>query len=81
MDTAPENDPNYIITYNHKLPREERVQMDGKTKMVGVVIKQSSFLVIIASQTAVLEGCTVNCTLLYDNDTLSVCFIQLLMLY
>ena len=63
----------FIITCQHKLPKEEREEPDGGMKEVHVVIKQSSFIVMIASQTKNLEGCSVECTLVYDTPTLNVC--------
>ncbi|EKE42938.1 hypothetical protein ENUP19_0284G0053 [Entamoeba nuttalli] len=61
----------FIISYHHKLPHEERQMLDGTTKNVGVVIKQSAFLVVITSRTSSLENCSVDCTLLYDNPDMS----------
>ncbi|EDR23291.1 hypothetical protein EDI_353090 [Entamoeba dispar SAW760] len=62
---------NFIISYHHKLPHEERQMLDGTIKNVGVVIKQSAFLVVITSRTLSLENCSVDCTLLYDNSDMS----------
>ncbi|KAL7717769.1 Transcriptional regulator cudA [Entamoeba marina] len=72
MNPINENEnQDFIISYHHKLPHEERQLLDGSTKTVGVVVKQSSFLVVIVSHTVSLDDCSVDCSLLYDNATLS----------
>ena len=70
-DKSLESDNGFSLTYNHKLPHEERQLLDGSTKNVGIVIKQSSFLVIIVSQRYPLDNCSVDCSLIYDNAELS----------
>ncbi|EKE37162.1 hypothetical protein ENUP19_0285G0015 [Entamoeba nuttalli] len=61
----------FLVTCQHKLPKEERIEADGTTKEVHVVIKQSSFIVSISSESIILEGCNVDCSLVYDNDGLT----------
>lgn len=61
----------FSLTYNHKLPQEERQLYDGSVKSFGIVIKQSSFLVVIVSHHYPLENCDVDCSLIYDNAELS----------
>ncbi|ELP86285.1 hypothetical protein EIN_114790 [Entamoeba invadens IP1] len=67
MENTTSKQGDFLITCQHKLPKEERSDGSGGTKEVHVVIKQSSFIVVIVSETHVLEGCTVDCTLVYDN--------------
>ena len=63
----------FALTYATKLVHEDRVTVDGKCKTVGVLIKQTSFVVMVSCTTGTIDNCSLECTLCYDNAELSVC--------
>ena len=68
MDDTIKRQGDFTISCQHKLPKETRTEMNGQTKEVHVVIKQSSFIVMISNDNISLKDCLVECILVYDND-------------
>ncbi|KAL7718072.1 Transcriptional regulator cudA [Entamoeba marina] len=71
MESTSSRQGDFVVTCQHKLPKEERSDNEGGSKEVHVVIKQSSFIVVLTAESMNLEGCSVDCTLAYDNETLA----------
>ena len=69
MEETTNRQGDFIITCQHKLPKEERFELNGELKEVHVVIKQSSFIIILSNDKISLKDCTIDCTLVYDNDS------------
>ena len=61
----------FELSYHYRLPHEEQKQADGTIKTIGVIVKQTSFLIILDSKKITLENAELECTLVYDNDTYS----------
>lgn len=73
METTTLRQGEFTLTCQHKLAKEYRAADNGGQKEVHVVIKQSSFVVVIVSEKTPLEECNVDCSLVYDNEEMTVC--------